>query len=421
MPFRFGRERVNRYRFWKQHLGSPTKTKDLVRIIEEVGPIRAVPASSSYLSLWARVAGFRHRHLDEAITQTRVLASVRGMRGKLFIVPVTHIPVYYRLAQSEFRNGLTAVTEEIRELVGQQAPQGDLDLETLEQRVLEILGTGGPATIAELDVMLTSACDAMLADGQGLRLGHRLIPAMEARGLVVRVGSKGGWRSEQYRYAAISSWLPAIDLDSLPWQAAAEQAVRAYIRAYGPVTLGDIVFWFGSIPRSQMASILLQLQQEIWHLEIHGYSGDYVMLREHLEEMGDTRLGSGNVALLPPHDSYLAAYGDTRRLLGRADRDRVLDRAGEPGGTIWRDGVVIGGWWTRPRQEAIFLRFFEDVGADIVAMVGERARVMARFLEYRAPSLDLGVYGDVAPDEDDLVMRESARQETEDIGSKEAL
>jgi len=421
MPFRFDRERVNRYRFLKQHLAAPAKTKDLARVIEETGPIRSVPASSSYLSLWARAAGFRHRNLDDAIVQARTLASVRGMRGKLYIVPIGHLPSYYRLAQSEFRNGLTAVTDEIRALVGQAASQDASTCEALEQRVLEILATRGPATIAELDVMLAAAC-AQPATGEfGIRLGQHLIPAMEARGLVVRAGSKGGWRSEQYRYAAVSAWLPDLDPSSLSWREAIEGALLAYIRAYGPVTLGDIVFWFGSVPRSQLAGILLRLQRKLWHLEIRGFHGDYVMLREHMEEMGDRRLPLGKVALLPPRDSYLAAYGDTQRLLDRADRDRVLDRAGEPGGTIWLDGKVIGGWWTRPHEEGIFLRFFEDIGADVVALVGERARLMARFLEYRAPQLDLGAYGDASPDEDDFTMTASIVREPQNVGSGEAL
>lgn len=419
MPFRFDRERVNRYRFLKQHLAMPAKTKGLASIIEETGPIRALPASSSYLSLWARVAGFRQRHLEDAIIRSRSLASVRGIRGKLYIVPIRHLPVYYRLSQSEFHNGLTAVNDEIRELIGQPSSQSDLDCQALEQRVLEILSTGGPATIAELDAMLVPACVPPSTGDRDIRLGRHLIPAMEARGLVVRAGSKGGWRSEQYRYAAVSSWLPDLDLNSISWQAAIEWALRAYIRAYGPVTLGDMVFWFGSVPRSQLAGILLRLQSELWHLEIRGCLGDYVMLREHLEEMGDCHLPSGRVALLPPHDSYLAAYGDTQRMLDRADRDRVLDRAGEPGGTIWLDGRVIGGWWTRPHQENIFLRFFEDVGADVVALVGEQARLMAHFLEYRAPQLDLGTYGDVTPEED-LALAANIIRGRQDLGSEEA-
>jgi len=421
MPFRFGRERVNRYRFRKQYLASPAKTRDLPQIIDEIGPIRAVPASSAYLSLWARVAGFRHRHLDEAIVQKRVLASMRCMRGKLFLVPIAHLPVYYRLVRSEFRNGLSAVTDEIRSLVGRRVPESELVCEALEQRVLEILSSGGPATIEELDALLAPMCNGASVKGDDLRLGQRLIPAMEAHGLIIRAGRKGSWRSEQYQYAAMSSWLPGIALGGLTWEAAAERAILAYIRAFGPITLGDIIFWFGGIPRSQMAGLLLRLQHKLCHLEIQGCIGDYVMLREHMEEMGDMRLGSGNVALLPPHDSYLAAYGDTRRLLGRADRDRVLDRAGEPGGTIWRDGVVVGGWWAQPRQESIFLRFFEDVGADTIAMVGERARVMAHFLEYRTPSVDLGLYGGAALEQKDLLSAESTVPEPKDVRSEEVL
>ncbi len=421
MPFRFDKERVNRYRFLKQHLATPAKTKDLTSIITETGPIRAVPARSSYLSLWARVAGFRHRHLEHALLQERSLASVRGIRGKLYIVPVSHLPAYYRLARSEFRNGLTALGDEIRELLGQSPAQDELDCQALEQRVLEILATGGPATIAELDTMLVTAYAGGASGDAGVRLGRQLIPTMEARGLVVRAGSKGGWRSEQYRYAAVSSWLSHLDADSVSWQEAVEQTLRAFVRAYGPVTLGDMFFWLGSVPRSQVAGALLHLQDELWHLEIRGLRGDYVMLRDHLEEMGDRRLPSGRVALLPPHDSYLAAYGDTQRLVDRDDRDRVLDRAGEPGGTIWLDGSVIGGWWTRSRQETIFLRFFEDVGADVVASVGEHARLMTRFLEYRAPQLDLGVYGDQAADEDDLTSTAGIVPARHHAGPEEAV
>jgi hypothetical protein len=404
MPFRFGKDRVNRYRFQKQHLASPARTKDLPRVIERVGPIRATPATSAYISLWARVAGFRHRHLDAGILEQRSVATIRGMRGKLFLVPVDHLAVYHRLVQSEFRNGLSAVSEEVLELLGHDTAMSSDACEALEQRVLEILSTSGPLTIRELDELLAPACNGSKTSDGCLRIGYKLIPAMEARGLVVRAGSEGGWRSEQYRYAAVSSWLPHLEVAPLSWERAAERAVLAYIRAYGPVTLGDIVFWFGSIPRSEMARLLLGLQNRLWHLEIRGCRGDYVMCRHHLEEMGDIVLESGNVALLPPHDSYPAAYGDMRRFLDHDDRDRVVDRAGEPGGTIWRDGIIIGSWWTKPHQESIYLRFFEDVGADTVALAGERARLLSHFLEYRAPSVDLGMYGEADLAGDELVL-----------------
>ncbi|MHB1294944.1 MAG: winged helix DNA-binding domain-containing protein [Anaerolineae bacterium] len=391
MALRLQFEQVNRFVMRKQHLATQNRGRDLLALAREIGPVRATPTITPYLSYWARMRGLGRQMLDTALLRRRTLVRVPCMRAKLYVIPTEQYPAYLSVTQGLLRGSLQAF---MGELVDSTAEVGmQIELPDLTQRVLEVVSSSGPRTVSELASYLP-ALNAPVPEypevsEAGLsRLGARLIPALCAQGLLVRAHTQGGWRSDQYAYASLSAWLPDLALD-VPEEEALRLLVRWYIAAYGPVTTGDISHWLGGIERRQVAATMLALSDELARVQIGDSLGDYVLLREQVDDLMAKPDEEHTACLLPAHDSYPMAYADTRRFLAPWHHERVYDQAGEAAGTVWADGAIVGVWSLKLREERIVARLFESADPEILALVGDEARRLARFLEFAAPETEI--------------------------------
>jgi hypothetical protein len=272
----------------------------------------------------------------------------------------------------------------------------------LAQRVLEVMSARGSCTVAGLADLLPALNTQLVNDPERpelgyTRLGARLIPAMCAHGMLIRAQIRGSWRSDQYSYATFASWLPSLDLGGVAEPEALRHVILSYVAAFGPVTVGDILHWLGNMLRRQIVATLMELSDSLTRLQISGSPRDYFMLREQVTELLDCREPAERlVVLLPPRDSYVMAYIDTSRFLLESYREHVFDRAGEALGTVWVDGYVVGVWWLQFREERIIVRFFESMDPEALALVGEEARRLGKFLDFPSLDIEIGPY----PDED---------------------
>lgn len=77
------------------------------------------------------------------------------------------------------------------------------------------------------------------------------------------------------------------------------------------------------------------------------------------------------VALLPALDPTPMGWAERDWYLG-THCDRLFDRTGNIGPTIWVDGRIVGGWSQRGTGE-IATELLEDVGSDAVEQIGDEA------------------------------------------------
>ena len=393
MLIRFNQSQVNRYLLHKQHLLRDSQGTDVLSVVCDVGPIRAAPPIVPYLCLWARMRGFARERLDTALYEERSLLRVPAMGARLYLVPSSQFSAYHR-ATSPW----TAHSLEQLDMLMKEAQRGRDDgpklprSETLAQRVLEVLSTRDACTIDELTAILPElethiSHDPEVPELGYSRLGSRLIPAMCAQGLLVRARPRGGWRSEMYAYASLSSWAPTTPVTEAGHGEALRRVVRWYLSAYGPATIGDICHWLGGLTRRRVASVLMDLSTAVVHVQVDGSPGDYVMLAGQVDALDAFSAPDGEVCLLSPGDSYVAAYADPERLMAGPYRDGVLDRGGEASGTVWLDGLIVGVWGLRARPERVWVRFYEAVDPEVLASVGERIYTLADAMVL--PSLDI--------------------------------
>lgn len=396
MPLRLSVVQVNDYVLHKQHLTPASRGKNVLDVVRAVGPLRANPTITPYISLWSRMENFERQQLDLALYQERSLVRVPCMNARLYVVPSTDYPAYYQATKPFLRQGL----QELDGLLSGTASKGNVPLrsEELAQRVLEVMSVWGTCTLAKLAELLPALNTQLPHDPeqpeQGYTtLGARLLPAMCAQGMLVRAQPRGSWRSDHYSYATLSFWLPTLDLNGITEREALRQVILSYVTAFGPVTIGDILHWLGGIARHKVVATLMDLSGQLTRLQIAGSQGDYIMLREQVPELlSYKRPAERIVGLLPPRDSFVAAYSDTSRFLDASWHEHVFDRAGEPLGTVWVDGCIMGLWWVQLKEERIIVRFFEPMDPEALALIAEEAFRLGHFLEFSSPDLQMGAY-----------------------------
>jgi hypothetical protein len=408
MPIRVPAERVRAYTFARQrlaqrpHLDPAQPGADILAIVTGCGPVRASTVLNTYLALWARTEGLTREALESALYHERTLVRLPCMRARLFVVPAADLPAYVQLSQTTLQEELDGLVHGL--LANTRGDNGSpLDADTLVPRILEILASRGPSTVQEMAELLPVLNAPVEADAAGTatsaRLGHRLMPALCAQGLLVRAQTRGSWRSDLFSYAPLSSWLPGVQLDAIDPDAALRHIVLAHVAAFGPVSIADIYQWLGGPRRHQVAAAVMRLGSRLARVHITGSPGEYVMLREHLDELLAFHPQGRAVALLPPKDSYVMAYGDRSRFLDAAYRERIVDRAGEAYGTVWLDGAIAGTWSLQLREEHIAVRLFEPWDPEALGLLDEETRRLGRLLDFTA--LDVSVGLDEAEADDD--------------------
>lgn len=397
MPLRVSIDQVNPYVLHKQHLWPRSRSIDVVSVVQGVGPLRAGPPTGPHFSLWSRMEGFCRQQLDSALYERRTLVRVPSMHAQLNVIPSEEFPAYYQATRSVSPEGLQGFVDELILDASCEGQASHLQSAELVQRVLEVMSARGPSTVDELARFLPLLDVRIPHDPEhpelgSSRLGARLLPAMCAQGFLVRAQARGSWRSDLYSYAALSSWLPGLDLNSLSRREALQRVVLSYVSAFGPVTISDASNWLGGVRRRQIVAALMSLEGRLVRLEILGSPGNCFMLKEQVPALLSHAPEERSACLLPPRDNLGMAYSGVGRFVAEAFRERMFDRGGESLGTVWLDGRVVGLWWAQVREGRIVIRFFEGVDAEGLAMVGEEARRLGEFLAHPSLDIEMGTY-----------------------------
>jgi hypothetical protein len=316
-----------------------------------------------FLSCWARVEGFRVEDLDEAMYDRKSLIRMLGMRRTLFVqspgmAAIMNEACTRHLAPSQ-RSRLISMIE--NQAV---ASDGDAWLEAVEAETLEALASLGEATAAEL-TRLVPELGRKLVFGEGktwggeVGLSTRVLFMLATAGSIVRGRPRGSWRSSQYRWALLDGWLEGglAEVDS-DWAEA--ELLRRWLRSYGPGTLTDLRWWTGWT-LTKTRRVLERLEVEEVELDEDGVG---LVLADDLETPA---IGRPSVALLPGLDPSVMGWKEREWFLG-PHQDRLFDRNGNAGPTVWVDGRIVGGWAQTPSGR-ISVGLLESVDASAAASI----------------------------------------------------
>jgi hypothetical protein len=327
--------------------------------------------ASVFLGLASRVRNVTVESIEQALYEQRSVVRMLGMRRTVHVVPVDLVPIVHAsstraIAARERKRWLDIVER------GDVATNPIEWLDNAERDTVRALQARGEATAVELarDV---PALRTQVTFGEGKKWGGtasastRVLFLLAADGRVVRGRPRGTWTSSQYRWAPMSSWVPAGTQEpSVP--AAQAALVERWLRTYGPGTVADIKWWtgwtFGDVRRA-----LDDLTVE----EVELDDGPGVVLAD---DIASVRSAAPYAALLPSLDTTVMGWTSRHWFLG-SHGPQLFDRSGNAGPTVWWDARVVGGWTQRRSGEVVY-RVFEDVGsAAINAIEAEAARLTA--------------------------------------------
>jgi hypothetical protein len=380
---------VNSYLAHKQHLSPVAQTADVVQLTRDIVALHATGATGPYLSLWARMGDFERAGLETALYERRELARVLCMRDTLHVVPSDEVALFFQ-AYSERRTW--AEFREQGALLVQaglcQAEEAETVLRDLHGRVLDVLAEKGPCTVRKMGQAVPEL-KAKVRHSVGkpyegqFSIGSRLVSSMCALGLLIRARPRGTWRSSLYEYAALSDWLPDVDLDSVTPEEARAWVLRGYLAAFGPTTFDDVQWWTG-FSKGETEEALGALKPEVVEVGVEmdiEDSGDaHLMLIDDAQRLRDFAAPeTPYVFLLPALDPYIMGYRDRRRFLAAEHRAKVFDRAGNGMPTVWANGQVVGAWGQR-KDGSVTYGLFEAVGEEERALVEGKRKQLEGFL-----------------------------------------
>jgi hypothetical protein len=382
---------VNGYLAHKQHLLPGSRGDDVVRVTRDVVALHATAATGPYFSLWARVGEFQREMLEDALYERCTLVKLLCMRVTLHVVPGDEAPFFHQAFPIDFLERPTPPQFRGAGLLVGAGVCGEDEAEALladlHRRVLAAVAGKGPSTVRELGSKVPELRAKIRHDvGKPYEgtfsIGSRLVGGMCARGLLVRARPRGTWRSSLYEYAALSDWLPDVDLESVTQDEARVWLVRRYLAAFGPATLDDVQWWTG-LTKGETQEALEIIASEVAEVAIEGLGDAHLMLADDAERLRDfSAPDAPYVFMLPSLDPYIMGYSERCRFLAAEHRKKVFDRAGNAVPTVWVDGKVVGVWGQR-KDGRVFYELFEPIGG-AEALLIEEVRRLEGFLEGEA-------------------------------------
>ncbi len=339
---------------------------------QQVGLHSSDPATV-FLSLWARMDGLKVSDIEACLYEQPSIFRILGMRRTLFAVPVDLIPLLHHGC------ALSLAAAERRRLVGYLEGEGITEngtrwLQEVENATVEAILRRGEALATELREDVPELKET-LAFGVGRKWGGkvgvstRVLFLLATEGRILRGRPRGTWRSGQYRWVAMESWLPGgiADLDQA---VARTRLVESWLRTYGPGTEADLKWWTGW-PLRSLRPALAALDLE----EVEVNTGPAWVMADDLNPIPSPPPWA---ALLPGLDPTVMGWRERHWHLGERWHG-LFDRNGNAGPTVWWCGRVVGGWGQRPDGRVVY-RLTEDIGADGEHLVAERAQELEEWL-----------------------------------------
>ncbi|MGC0415699.1 winged helix DNA-binding domain-containing protein [Embleya sp. AB8] len=324
--------------------------------------LHATDPATVYASTCARLAAPSIDEVRRALYRDRSLVRMPGMRRTVYVVPRELVHVVQRSSTDA-----VAVTQ--RRVMLQFLASGGYDeawLDRVEADTVAALTDLGEATAVQLgEVVPLLRTQIRVAIGKpyeaDVGVSTRLLFTLSCEGRIVRAEPQGSWLSSRFRYT-IAPPLPAIGKTE-----AKAELVRGWLAAFGPGTLDDLKWWTGwtlADTRHALAAI------RAVEVRLDNGTVGYVLPGDE----APTPAAEPWAALLPALDATPMGWKDRDWYITPELRERLFDRMGNIGPTVWWRGRVVGGWATRPDGELVWRALVDLEPAATKAIEAELAR-----------------------------------------------
>ena len=329
-----------RARLAARHGLAPAYRRDSVaEVADAMVALHATEPATVHLAVAAR-SGCTVADVEQALYEDRCVVKQLAMRRTLFGFPRDLLPAVLGSAAAR-------VAEQQRRLIAQDAERygitrdGERWLEAACAAVLERLSDGSAQGAKELREALPELT-GRLSYGEGtayagtVHIAPRVLTLLGARGLVVRAGNTGHWRTSRPTWSLPTTWLgePLVPTDSRTGYAV---LVRRWLASFGPGTETDVAWWLGATKgavRQALADV------GAVRVEVEGGATGWVLP----DDVADVEEPEPWAALLPVLDPAAMGWKERDHYLDPADVPSLVDSNGNIGTTAWWCGRVVGAW-----------------------------------------------------------------------------
>lgn len=307
--------------------------------VRSVVALHATEPATPYLSLRARLERFVIGDLERELYTRRSLVKQLAMRRTMFVFPRALLPAalgapsarvavqeYARVRKDAEAGGIAADgaawLAEARSAVLEALRGRELSAQELRETVPELVG------------QVTRFEGKKYGGDQ--HLAPRVLTWLGAEGDIVRAHNASHWRVNRNLWARADDWFgaPPERTDTATGYA---ELVREYLRAFGPATETDVVWWFGATKAAVRQAIT-----DIDAVEVRLEDG-----RTGWVLPGDVDAPSPVepwAALLPALDPTPMGWKERDFYLDPGFAAAIYDRAGNAGTTAWWDGRIVGAY-----------------------------------------------------------------------------
>jgi hypothetical protein len=362
-----------RNRLARRHLLAAQTARPVTVITASLVGLHATDPATPYVSLWARRPGFTTDVLDDELYRRRSVVKHLAMRRTLWLVCADDLPIIQpaasdRVADNERRRLIADVPK------AGLAADGEEWVARACAAVLTYLDEHGAASSTELRAALPELAGTMdYAPGKRwggqTPLAPRVLTVLSVRGDIIRGPNDGAWTTSRPRWVLADGWLGSVREAMAPETARAE-LVRRWLRAFGPASVADIKWWFGTTVAATRHALRGVGAVEV---DMHGAPG--FVLPDDLEPDPESEPWA---ALLPGLDVTTMGWFDRDWYLGDHGK-QVFDRTGNGGPTAWWNGRVVGGW-SQGNDGNVQLQLLEDPGRDGHRALRRRADELTAWL-----------------------------------------
>ena len=352
---------LNAWNHFRQHLAPEMQTRNLPKVVRDIGGLHATCGTTPYLSLHARIPGLTRSDLDRELYQKHSLGRIRCVRGTVYVHTREMLPVVYQ-ATARLLLPATRRYMEARDVSGR-------DFHQISRAILKLLA-GRELTASAIKSSLGTEADV-----------SSILYHMCDLGLLIRGRPEKGWRDKNHAYARFVDSFPDIELSSLTERDGETALVRAYLHAFGPVTETDIAWWTG-LGKTRVRAALARLEPEVTSVSIIDLCPKAVIHRKDGRRLGELEpYRTQAVHLLPCLDPYPMGFKERGRYLDPADSERVFDRSGNITSTIMVGGRVTGVWdFERDPRPCVKLHFFRDLSRAVIQRIHQQAERVGTFM-----------------------------------------
>jgi hypothetical protein len=350
----------------RRHFLSDSDSRPIAAITAALVSLHATDPATPYLSLWARCPRFVIADLDGELYRTRSMVRHLAMRRTLWLMNADDLAVVQpaasdRVAGNERRRLIADVQKAGAATDGTHWLDRACAAHWLDRAcaaVLCHLREHGPTSSTELRGALpelSGVYDPAPGKpwGGAVPIAPRVLTVLSACGDIVRGPNDGTWTTSRPRWTVIGSWL-GEQAEPMSAEVARAELTRRWLRTFGPATVEDIKWWFGTTVtavRKALADI------DAVAVDLHGSNG--YALPDDLEPDPDMPPWC---ALLPGLDVTTMGWYQRDWYVGE-HRGQVFDTNGNAGPTAWWNGQVVGGWY-QDSGARVQLQLLADPGRD---------------------------------------------------------